>query len=279
MPIFWWKVLSLASYLHIFIMWLLVIESATIILYLYSVGQFKPFLFTTLALCIFIKIASYPYFQNENETPAPVPSPIKKLLFQYSHSFLDKLPEWTHFKMTTAVQETLPMNRTLSSSKSREIGAMNVDQVAIEGGLIENATIRSCIRSSTLKKTFHCHLCETSYEWPSDLRRHIKIKHNSTFRIDTNSPPLKKTFHCHLCETSYEWPSDLRRHIKIKHNNTFRIDTNSPPLKKAFHCHLCDTSYKWPSDLTRHMRIKHTHKHSHTDMNGKHDKSTNTNIN
>lgn len=77
-------------------------------------------------------------------------------------------------------------------------------------------------------------------------------------------------YSCKLCDKSYKWPGDLKRHLRVKHfeekerllnNKTNDNTVNKHCSKKEsndWDCPVCGKSFIWPSDLGRHMKIKHS---------------------
>ncbi|KAK6015427.1 zinc finger, C2H2 type, partial [Ostertagia ostertagi] len=110
-----------------------------------------------------------------------------------------------------------------------------------------------------------CPTCGLAVQLPSDLHRHILVKH--TERI--------KTLTCPECEKSFYCPTDLIRHSAVhappkelctvcgerfrwkkqldRHMTTHSVTA----LKQPYLCHICDSTYATGHGLTRHLSRKH----------------------
>jgi hypothetical protein len=83
-----------------------------------------------------------------------------------------------------------------------------------------------------------CSLCNSTYVWSADIKRHLKSKHghkysfrcfilhivNSQFwvlrtRIASSKMHLLANLSntCSLCNSPYVWSADIKRHLKSKH--------------------------------------------------------------
>ncbi len=100
------------------------------------------------------------------------------------------------------------------------------------------------IREPRLRKLFCCEQCDKSYEWPADLRKHFRVKHDEDPVKKERTPQKEDTtngigdrFRCKLCDKSYEWPSDLSRHCRRKHpedpKGTRRMMLCNPRIRKG----------------------------------------------
>ncbi|XGW20534.1 hypothetical protein V3C99_003936 [Haemonchus contortus] len=110
-----------------------------------------------------------------------------------------------------------------------------------------------------------CPTCGLAVQLPSDLHRHILVKH--TERIKTlTCPDCEKSFYCTTdlirhsavhappkekcpqCDERFRWKKQLDKHM-ITHSET--------ALKQPYLCHICDSTYATGHGLTRHLSRKH----------------------
>ena len=79
------------------------------------------------------------------------------------------------------------------------------------------------------KKAHPCNQCETSFNYPSELKRHVDAVH---LQAAKNGP--KKPFPCDQCESSFPYPSKLKIHIDVVHLGL-----------KPHKCTQCDEAFVW----------------------------------
>ena len=114
------------------------------------------------------------------------------------------------------------------------------------------------------KKAHACDQCESSFNRPAELKRHIDVVHLGL-----------KPHKCTECERAFGLKGDLTNHIKSAHENAFVCPTcnkscgSSKDLKNhisAVHegirhkCDFCDDTFAFKSDRTRHIKKKHQNK-------------------
>ena len=110
------------------------------------------------------------------------------------------------------------------------------------------------------KKAHACDQCESSFNRPADLKRHIHMVH------------LEKLFKCTQCDSAFGRNSELNNHIKSAHENAFVC----PTCKKSFatelvltdhiasvhegiryKCDFCDETYASRGALWNHKNRAH----------------------
>lgn len=110
-----------------------------------------------------------------------------------------------------------------------------------------------------------CPTCGLAVQLPSDLHRHILVKH--TERVKTMiCPECDKSFYCATdlirhsvvhappkeqcpkCGELFRWKKQLDKHM-LSHM------TNAP--ERPYLCHICDSKYATGHGLTRHLSRKH----------------------
>ncbi|RCN32691.1 zinc finger, C2H2 type [Ancylostoma caninum] len=110
-----------------------------------------------------------------------------------------------------------------------------------------------------------CPTCGLAVPLPSDLHRHILVKH--TERV--------KSFMCAECNKSFYCVTDLVRHTKVheppnevcptcgarfrwkKQLDKHVLTHSENTLERPYLCHICNSTYKTGHGLTRHLSRKH----------------------
>lgn len=97
-------------------------------------------------------------------------------------------------------------------------------------------------------RSHKCHLCSAAYPYKSNLRRHIRVKHENNPRpssTKTTSNGKPKKYICELCgkvmRSRYAWNCHKQRHTG----------------KRTFQCLSCEARFFEGSNLRNHMKNKH----------------------
>ncbi|KIH60815.1 zinc finger, C2H2 type, partial [Ancylostoma duodenale] len=110
-----------------------------------------------------------------------------------------------------------------------------------------------------------CPTCGLAVPLPSDLHRHILVKHtervksfmcaecNKSFYCVTDlvrhtkvhEPPNEV---CQTCGARFRWKKQLDKHVLTHSENT---------LERPYLCHICNSTYQTGHGLTRHLSRKH----------------------
>lgn len=133
----------------------------------------------------------------------------------------------------------------------------------------ENLALHQKRRHPTSPPAFTCTVCDKSFVYMSDYRRHIIIhsdirlfpcdfcdfqfnrrsnlkKHIERVHLKINIPVENKQHYCQECEKGFGSNCDLQRHISGVHCK-----------ERPFACHLCDYQSNRKSNLSRHLHCKH----------------------
>jgi len=111
---------------------------------------------------------------------------------------------------------------------------------------IEQIVAKTLQKEAVCKNRFACQLCDRSYSYKENLKRHENTKH---FR--------NETFKCNQCEKKFTYISTLRRHQQT-HN-----------YKEKFSCAICDQKFQTPFTLSHHQKIHAGFKAHHCLLCGK----------
>lgn len=62
---------------------------------------------------------------------------------------------------------------------------------------------------------------------------------------------------CQLCEHRALYPSDLKKHLTVKHSLPAAQADQMVPSKRSFACNCCSDSYRTRNALIEHLRKDH----------------------
>lgn len=96
------------------------------------------------------------------------------------------------------------------------------------------------VRRFEIGDEFECYLCKRKIKRLSDLRRHMRGKHD----------PNADKFTCKYCKKIFMMETSLQSHL-------CRGITKGTPHERSFECYLCKSKMKLLASLQRHMRGKH----------------------
>ena len=94
---------------------------------------------------------------------------------------------------------------------------------------------------SSFKKRSACHICDRTFAYASDLRKHLRI--HSGWR----------PYRCNICDRQFTQSHNLKRHILI-HTG-----------EKPYECRLCHQQFTLLSNTKRHIMLKHDMDLAHSD--------------
>ena len=98
------------------------------------------------------------------------------------------------------------------------------------------------------KKAFHlnikfqCDVCQQSFMFSRDLRRHVQSIHT------------QKKWNCNICNKVFTLSNTLSRHVKSAHQSS------------KWQCNFCEKSFHWPSDLLSHKKRVHVESSVHCNL-------------
>ncbi|GBG29115.1 Zinc finger protein 1 [Hondaea fermentalgiana] len=123
-----------------------------------------------------------------------------------------------------------------------QVMTTTADQPSIASDAAAKANQRR--KGPVLKKQV-CHLCNKSFRFPNELKRHIEGVHEGI------------KFPCELCEKAFSTKCNLHKHINAAHNG------------RTYMCPVCKKSFTDPSNLRKHIKSIHERQRYACDICGK----------